>query len=100
MLTAMSPDDVCPYRRPFPRGFSECPAFQPTAFLPRTSRETPLEERWTCSHLDVGEAGAGDVRDSIAFWRAQRDPVNAAEAPAEALERNPEIRRLLAPDAG
>ncbi len=52
--------DTCPYPKPFPEGFADCPAFQPTAFLPRTSREAPLEEGWTCVHLVVGEAGHGE----------------------------------------
>lgn len=191
----MSTQDVCPYPRPFQSGFTDCPAFQPTVFVPRTSREAPLVEGWTCSHLAVGEAAVGEfyprcrvgdarareawaeehaskreqlrelrysfysvlapvlpdllaaqrlvhedgghafdalaadlseradrwfdehaaelrllgisgeagrgiVHDTIAVWRAQRDPINTAEPPAEAFERYPEVRRLLLPDLG
>jgi hypothetical protein len=47
--------DRCPYPRPFPEGFSECPAFQPQQFVAATTHEQPLGTHLSCTHLRVGE---------------------------------------------
>jgi hypothetical protein len=43
--------DVCPYSRPFPADFDECPAFQPAEFIALDIRYEPLPPVWTCRHL-------------------------------------------------
>jgi hypothetical protein len=53
--------DRCPYRRPFPTGFDECPAYRPVEFLPADSFDQPLEPAWTCAHLVVGSRPEGGV---------------------------------------
>lgn len=47
--------DRCPYPRPFPEDFSECPAFQQQTFVAATTHEQPLGTHLTCAHLRVGE---------------------------------------------
>lgn len=47
--------DRCPYPRPFPEDFSECPAFQAQPFVAATTHEQPLGTHLTCTHLRVGE---------------------------------------------
>lgn len=49
--------DRCPYPRPFPAGFSDCPAFQPQQFVAATTHEQPLGTHLSCTHLRVGERG-------------------------------------------
>jgi hypothetical protein len=48
---ALRPADECPWPRPFPEGFEECPAFAPLAFSPVDSRDRPLGPVLTCRHL-------------------------------------------------
>jgi hypothetical protein len=47
----MRPSDHCPYARPFPAGFADCPAFQQVRFIPLSSNYQPLEPVMTCRHL-------------------------------------------------
>jgi len=48
---ARLPSDACPYPRPFPETFAECPLFAAQLYLPADSRETPLSPIWMCRHL-------------------------------------------------
>jgi hypothetical protein len=48
------PPDECPYHRPFPPGFRDCPAYRWTQLRPLDSRYRPLRAERTCQHLDVG----------------------------------------------
>ena len=52
------PDDWCPYRKPFPAGFDECPAFQPTDFMALDTQYQVLGSVRTCTHLEVGSTAA------------------------------------------
>jgi hypothetical protein len=45
------PSDACPYSRPFPPNFRECPAFQPRQFIPLDTLYQPLDPVLTCRHL-------------------------------------------------
>jgi hypothetical protein len=45
------PADECPYPRPFPAGFSDCPTFLPEPFSPVDSTFRPLPAVLTCRHL-------------------------------------------------
>lgn len=45
------PVDACPYRRPFPADFHDCPAYHPSWFTPLTTGYDPLSPVWTCSNL-------------------------------------------------
>jgi hypothetical protein len=45
--------DECPYPKPFPADFDECPAFQPRQFIPLDTLYQPLEPVLTCRHLET-----------------------------------------------
>lgn len=51
------PADECPYPRPFPPGFRDCPAYRSARLVPLDSRHRPLRAERTCQHLEVGNAG-------------------------------------------
>jgi ABC-type transporter Mla MlaB component len=44
----------CPYPKPFPREFTECPTYQATSFLAADSHDKPLGAWLTCRHLTTG----------------------------------------------
>lgn len=46
------PADRCPYPRPFPDDFHECPAYQPGMFVALDTGYRPMPAVWTCGHLD------------------------------------------------
>src|SRR5438132_5288422 len=46
------PADECPYPKPFPPGFAECPAFQATQMITLDISHRPLGAVWTCRHLE------------------------------------------------
>ena len=52
--TVGEPVDRCPYDRPFPEDFAECPAYQPVRYVPVDSVFQPLRPVWSCAHLVVG----------------------------------------------
>jgi hypothetical protein len=47
------PADECPYPKPFPVDFVDCPAFQPRQFIPLDTMYQPLEPVLTCRHLQT-----------------------------------------------
>ncbi|MDQ6709672.1 MAG: hypothetical protein M3Z11_03850 [Candidatus Dormibacteraeota bacterium] len=47
------PPDACPYPKPFPADFDECPAFQPRQFIPLDTLYQPLQPVLTCRHLEI-----------------------------------------------
>lgn len=47
------PPDRCPYPKPFPGDFEDCPAYQPVRFIPLDTRHQPLKPVWTCAHLEI-----------------------------------------------
>jgi hypothetical protein len=47
------PDDECPYSKPFPADFDDCPAFQARQFIPLDTLYQPLEPVLTCRHLET-----------------------------------------------
>jgi len=49
------PTDACPFERPFPVDFDECPAFEERRFVGLDLRHEPLEPVRTCEHLTVGK---------------------------------------------
>jgi hypothetical protein len=51
------PRNRCPYPKPFPDHFRDCPAYQPVRFIPLDTRHRPLRPVWSCAHLDVAYAG-------------------------------------------
>lgn len=63
--------DECPYERPFPVGFSRCPAYQPHLTYESDSTGEPVAPVWTCQHLGssrhaegkgfYGRCGVGDA---------------------------------------
>ena len=48
------PADSCPYQRPFPPDFRECPTFEGQTWLPFDSQFQLLKAQRTCRHLTVG----------------------------------------------
>lgn len=56
------PRDECPYHRPFPDGFRQCPAYQPAQFIPLDMEYRVLAPIWTCNHLDVRTMPTGPHR--------------------------------------
>ncbi len=49
------PADACPYRKPFPTGFDECPAFTPQTYVAFDLHYQPTSAVNSCSHLAIGE---------------------------------------------
>jgi len=47
------PPDACPYPKPFPADFADCPAFQPRQFIPLDTLYQPLQPVLTCRHLET-----------------------------------------------
>ncbi len=47
------PADECPFPKPFPSEFSDCPAFQARQFIPLDTRYQPLDPVITCRHLET-----------------------------------------------
>lgn len=45
------PSDACPYPRPFPQTFVECPLYDGERYVPADSLESPLTPIWMCRHL-------------------------------------------------
>jgi hypothetical protein len=55
------PADECPWPRPFPNGFDQCPTFQPQPFRPTDMSDQPLAPMLTCSHLVIRPLHNGKV---------------------------------------
>ena len=71
---SLRPADECPWPRPFPERFDQCPVFVPQPFSPTDSRDHPLPPVLTCRHLvsrafdhrKVGWYGACEIGDAAA----------------------------------
>ena len=48
------PADSCPYTRPFPIGFDECPAYTPQSYMAFDLHYQPTSAVRSCTHLAVG----------------------------------------------
>jgi anti-anti-sigma regulatory factor len=46
--------DRCPYARPFPEGFTDCPTYEAVTFIAADSNHQPLRPTITCRHLTMG----------------------------------------------
>ena len=46
------PVDECPYPKPFPDHFAECPAYQARQVIALNERSQPVGRTWTCQHLE------------------------------------------------
>jgi hypothetical protein len=57
------PGDACPFSRPFPEGFDECPAYEGIQFQPATFANEPLTPAWSCRHLTVATVVEGFPRN-------------------------------------
>jgi hypothetical protein len=73
--------DECPFSRPFPVDFGDCPVYQPQLMFPTDASNRPLKPAWTCAHLEVASrtrggwyaaCGLGNAADR-ARWRAGED---------------------------
>jgi anti-anti-sigma factor len=78
------PSDRCPYSRPFPVDFSDCPTYQAVTFIAADSLNRPLGSWLTCRHLTSGSSrqergqfyprcGLGGPAERLR-WRAQVGP--------------------------
>lgn len=47
------PRDVCPYFRPFPDHFADCPAYEARQVANLDIRRQPVGRLWTCRHLET-----------------------------------------------
>jgi len=56
------PADACPYHRPFPADFADCPAYHPAWFTPLTTGYDAMSPVWTCSHLVAGAQPSAAAR--------------------------------------
>ncbi len=69
------PADVCPYHRPFPAGFDDCPAFIQRSFVAFDLQHRPLPAVATCRNLVVGtldnrrypQCKVGDAQARVAW---------------------------------
>jgi hypothetical protein len=78
------PDDQCPWPRPFPAGFDQCPAYLQQHFIPIDISYRPLPPVLTCRHLATrqlnyrkgGWYAACEIGDEQARrrWVAEVDP--------------------------
>jgi hypothetical protein len=50
--------DECPYPRPFPDDFHDCPAYAARRFTPFDSLHRPLQPVWTCNFLVPRRSGS------------------------------------------
>ena len=80
------PADRCPYAKPFPDDFAECPAYQPTRFIPLDTAFRPLKPIWSCAHLDVGRID-GRAYTLCRLGSAEARQEWAARIRSERLER-------------
>ena len=55
------PADECPFPRPFPQGFDECPTFRPQPFTPIDMNDRPLAPMLTCGQLVTRSLSNGKV---------------------------------------
>jgi hypothetical protein len=55
------PADECPFERPFPQGFDQCPTFQPEPFAPLDMSDRPLAPMLTCGQLVTRSLPNGKV---------------------------------------
>ncbi|TME25029.1 MAG: helix-turn-helix transcriptional regulator [Chloroflexi bacterium] len=49
---AARPADECPYPKPFPANFEECPGYQALHVVTLDQRSRPAGRIWTCRHLE------------------------------------------------
>ncbi len=66
------PANRCPYPKPFPDSFRECPAYQPVRFIPLDTRHRPLRPVWSCAHLEVAYASEQPYTSCRLGTRADR----------------------------
>jgi len=83
------PADECPYPKPFPPGFAECPAYQATQMITLDISHRPLGAVWTCRHLEsrlmpntdyrwYGACAIGDA-EARRLWSKSVGPVRLHE---------------------
>jgi len=114
------PADECPYPKPFPPGFVECPAYEATQMVTLDISHRPLGAVWTCRHLesrlmpntDYRWYGACAIGDAAARrrWSAAigadrlheisqlRQEVSALSGPY--IQRLIELKNAQQPEAG
>ena len=59
---AMRPIDECPYPKPFPDDFTECPAYGARQVANLDERSRPAGRMWTCQHLESRTTAKTDYR--------------------------------------
>jgi hypothetical protein len=55
----VTPPERCPYLKPFPDDFDECPAYQPVQYVAFDLNHRPLPAVWTCGHLEAARGPYG-----------------------------------------
>lgn len=56
------PVDECPYQKPFPEHFADCPAYQARQVIALDERSKPVGRIWTCQHLESQLMAKTDYR--------------------------------------
>jgi hypothetical protein len=56
------PGDVCPYFKPFPDHFGDCPAYEARQIANLDIRRQPIGRLWTCRHLQARNIATADHR--------------------------------------
>jgi hypothetical protein len=89
--------DACPYVRPFPDGFGECPAYRRSSYLAMDMEYRPLATVNTCAHLEprsLGRREAGFYPACLVGDAAAR-AAWAARMRSERLARIRELARVV-----
>jgi DNA-binding CsgD family transcriptional regulator len=93
------PADECPFLRPFPDDFADCPAYEARQFVTLNEGSRLAERLWTCQHLvgrplakaEYRRYGACNIGDAVARERW------AARAGSERLRIVNDLLHELAP---
>jgi hypothetical protein len=89
------PDDACPYPKPFPPDFDNCPAFQARQFIPLDTLYQPLEPVLTCRHLETRALARHRWYAACALGNAEARRSWAREVGVARLERIRAVQREL-----
>ena len=76
------PADACPFPRPFPAGFRDCPAYHPSRFVPFTTGYDAMSAVWTCGNLVAAPQPSAPARF---YGRCRLGDEQARAAWAESL---------------
>ncbi|HYM96181.1 MAG TPA: helix-turn-helix transcriptional regulator [Candidatus Sulfotelmatobacter sp.] len=94
--TPARPRDECPYSRPFPEAFSDCPAYQALEMVSLDISYRPLGRLWTCRHLAPKQEAVDRWYASCHVGGADNRERWAAALGRERLQKIDTLQRELA----